>query len=162
MDLFVIILSSLAVLSFLICFILIYLKTNRIENHLMGIRALNTLNAEMRALNAKLSEPDNQMVEDHLTAIQETVLKIEEHIALLIKMSCKGKEESLRDLIERRLYNMGYERVVIVSSLEDIDEEPFRVQVEAERKGILSKGFVVIQNNSIIEAKLNPITAVFP
>ncbi len=45
----------------------------------------------------------------------------------------------------------------ITSSLDDIDEEPFRVQVEAERKGILSKGSIVIQNNSVIETKLNPI-----
>ena len=162
MELFTIILSSLAIVAFLICFILIYLKTNRVENLLTGIRALKTLNAEMRALNERLSKPGSQDLEDHLSAIQEMVQKIEGHLTLLIKMNSKGKEENLRDLIERRLYNMGYERVAVVSNLEEVDEEPFRIQVEAERKGILSKGFVVLQNNSIIEAKLHPITTVFP
>jgi len=162
-------LAALSVGGLLIGFLLLYVRFARIEELLSRLQEIQTLTEEIRALRESLAGLTVAEVEAHLEEIGRTsrrsvavleslhagVERIEENLG-------RRRSGSIRDLVERKFFNQGYSEVSVLTDLDDLDEEPYRLQVEAIRGGITYKGTVVIQHDSVVEATLKPSYEVFP
>ncbi len=72
---------------------------------------------------------------------------------------------SLGERVVNRLLALGYERVQVVSSHEDLrrlGEEGGEVLIEAHRQGVLHKGRVSVRAGALADVELSPAYSIFP
>lgn len=162
-------LAALSVGGLLIGFLLLYVRFARIEELLSRLQEITTLTEEIRELKKAMSQVSSAQIEDHLEGLvhlnKRSVRVMEavyEETSELNARMTQRQTTSVRDLIERRFFNQGYTAVDILSDLDELDEEPYRVQIEAVRGGISYKGTVTVQNDAVVESTLKPSYEMFP
>jgi hypothetical protein len=75
---------------------------------------------------------------------------------------------SLSDVVETKLYTLGYQRVIVLSDLSELQngegggDEQVRVRVEAFKDGAQYKGTLLLQGRSVVELDLTPVYSSFP
>jgi len=162
-------LAALSVGGLLIGFLLLYVRFARIEELLSRLQEIQSLSEEIRELKKTMSELSFAELEGHMEGLRHTCRHMAStlegiHRGVLEMNAHFGKRRgsAVRDLVERKFFAQGYTSVVILSDLEGDLEEPVELQLEAVRGGISYKGTVVIQNDSVVDARLKPSYEVFP
>lgn len=166
-------LMVLVVLGFFISVLLFYLRGRSLEDSLRRIETSLKEMPEIRTLSEKIADLDYVLrnldfseVESHLAELKAIAARVEiglqEGPRYEAAPVVAAGNERLVDLVERKLYNLGYESVVIVSNLQDLEEEPWEIHVEATRRGGAFKGYLKIQNGSVQEVRLLPALEMFP
>ncbi|MEQ8764044.1 MAG: hypothetical protein RL885_08960 [Planctomycetota bacterium] len=174
-DVLTVTLMVLVVLGFFISVLLFYLRgrsledsLRRIETSLKEMPEIRTLSEKISNLDYVLRQIDFSEAETHLAELKAIAARVEIALAdagpryeAVAPVVTSGSER-LVDLVERKLYNLGYESVVIVSNLQDLEKEPWEIHVEATRRGGAFKGYLKIQNGSVQEVRLLPALEMFP
>ena len=155
-------LTAAGVAAVLVCFLLVYLRTRRLEELLKGLGTLEELSQELRRLRERLPQTDLKPVEDLLRGIHESVRSNEVAVRQLLEQLRPHPETELRGVIERSFAKQGYGEVRIRSDLTRIGAGPQRLQVEVTREGVAYKGFVVVQGGNVVDSRLLPTYEVFP
>ena len=162
-------LAALSVGGLLIGFLLLYVRFSRIEVLLSRLQEIQSLTEEIRELKKTMSELSLTKLEDHMEGLRRfsqnmdsTLESIAHGIMELNRQFGHTRAGKIQDLVERKFFNQGYDSVVILTDLTGELEEPFKLQIEGVRSGIMFKGTVVIQNGSVVETDLKPSYEAFP
>jgi hypothetical protein len=71
--------------------------------------------------------------------------------------------ETLRELVENRLFGMGYRQVRILSDLPpQVGAEELTVMVECQRDDVVCKGHLVLKNGAVLDVRLSSVLQMFP
>ncbi len=70
--------------------------------------------------------------------------------------------ERVRESIERRLRNLGFQTVAVLADLQAIGPGPTRITVAGTKAGISHKGYVVVEGGRVLEEKMTSSHEVFP
>ena len=162
-------LAALSVGGLLIGFLLLYVRFARIEELLSRLQEIQTLSEEIRGLKKTMSTLSFTQLEEHMDSVRQLGAQANEALDGIhrgvMELNAKfgvRRAQAVQDLVERKFFGQGYTSVIVLSDLEGDLEEPLTLQVEAVRGGISYKGMVVIQNNSVVDARLKPSYEVFP
>lgn len=74
----------------------------------------------------------------------------------------QSETERLREAVNRTLFNLGYEKVSILTDLATLEGTDGKVHVEVRREGVKYKGFVILENGTVTEHKMNSAYEMFP
>ena len=74
----------------------------------------------------------------------------------------RAEVDRIGDEVRRTLFNMGFDRVDITTDLNSLQSGEGKVQVEVQREGVKSKGYLVLKNWTVIEQKISPTYEMFP
>jgi hypothetical protein len=155
-------LTAAGVAAILVCFLLVYLRTRRLEELLRGLGTLEELNRELRGVRERLPRTDLKPIEELLRGINESVRSNEAAVRQLLERLRPHPETELRGAIERSFAKQGYGEVRIRSDLGAVGPGRQRLQVEVTREGAAYKGFVVVEGGSVVDSRLLPTYEVFP
>jgi len=112
--------------------------------------------------------------EERLLSLVESLNQTQENLANAATIGTSGgpplnavhiSSKALSERIVSRLLALGFERVEVLASLDELDElleQDGEVRVEARRTGALHKGRVFIRDGSIADVQLRAAYEVFP
>ena len=92
---------------------------------------------------------------DALAQLSGPVEQIRDHVQ-------RSLVERMGDEVRRTLFNLGYDRVDLATDLTELENGEGKVQVEVQREGVKSKGYVVLKDGSVVEQKISPTYEMFP
>ncbi len=155
---------------------IVYVRLIRYDSYLREEKdGIQRLNERLQALVDSLQALGTQRVESQLGDILEVLEGVREGLG---RRGPSGgaaaaadtsvireipRRAGILDVVEAKLYNMGYGKVAVVGDVEDPRAgEPVRVVVEAERDGVIHKGYLVIVGSAVTELDLQPAYTSFP
>lgn len=152
---------------------ILYSRLGRYEAYLRDLQGIKTLNDRLGDLVDGLEGLKTRRVEDQIHQIQETLEQIRVGLERqagrapvvqeIVQRAAPVPILSLQDVVESKLYNMGYQQVHIVSDLSEANsEEPLRIIVEARKDGTIHKGHLVLNGQSVTELDIQPVFGSFP
>lgn len=172
---------SLTFVTLVVLTLVLYSRLARYEAYMKAEKeGMNNLNDRLQKLVDGLEALGTRRVEDQLADIHEVLASIRDSLdrapAAPPSSASEGSVVSvpamhaaprhklgLVDVVEAKLYNLGYQRVTVVTDLSDADaSEPTRVVVEAERDGALHKGHLILHGTAVTEFEMQPNYTSFP
>lgn len=169
---------SLTFVTLVVLTLVLYLRLARYEAYLKAEKeGMTNLNDRLQKLVDGLEALGTRRVEDQLGDIHEVLAAIRDGLdrpaaqaapaaasSVVPAPSAAGRRPlGLVDIVEAKLYNLGYNRVTVVTDLSEADSnEPQRVVVEAERDGALHKGHLVLHGTAVTEFEMQPNYTSFP
>lgn len=166
--------SALIFITLVLLAVIVYTRLVRYEAHMREEKeGVHRLNDRLQSLVDGLGALGTRRLEDQLAQIQELLERIHDQMSrrstgVSMPLPDRSSERQSRgsgpiDIIEAKLYNLGYSRVTVVSDLAAADlSEPTRVVVEAEKEGVTHKGHLVIYGTSVTELEMQPSYTSFP
>jgi hypothetical protein len=159
MDL--IVLVSCVAAAFLISFVLYFTRSARLEVKLDELDRL--LRLVVRDRERPSDGESQEEVRAELHALRSLLETTRGEIGSLRDVGSESQFQRIHDLVERKLYNMGYETVnVAAGGDEPAPGSPFRVNFEASRRGASYKGYALVRDGVIVDSRINPIYSMFP
>jgi len=164
---------SLLFVTLVVLAAILWSRLGRYEAYLRDLQGIQTLNERLRDLVDGLEGLKTRRVEEQLRGVQDLLEQIRNGIQRsldrpavvqeLVAAPSGQPELTIHDLVEAKLFNLGYREVVIVNDL-DVAEpgEPIRVVVEARKDGAIHKGHLVLKGRSVTEVDLQPVFNSFP
>lgn len=144
-----------------------------LESILARMETLEGLQRSLEQLVANRDDLDLRRVEHVLLEMRDGQRRVED--ALLARIESPrsqasadpvpgGAPLSLTERVTNRLLAMGYERVRLVDSLEDLAAlgGEGEIAVEASRQGVLCKGRVLLRGGALSDVELKSAFTVFP
>lgn len=167
---------SLTFVTLVVLTLVLYLRLARYEAYLQAEKeGMKNLNDQLQKLVEGLGALGTRRVEDQLGEIGELLSAIRDGldrapasvpaaVGSLGDAPVKHRAPAgLVDVVEAKLYNLGYNRVTVVTDLRDADaSEPIRVVVEAERDGSMHKGHLILHGTAVTEFEMQPNYTTFP
>ncbi|MCA8970829.1 MAG: hypothetical protein KDC95_13630 [Planctomycetes bacterium] len=166
---------SLTFVTLVVLTLVLYLRLLRYEAYLEAEKeAMKSLNDRLQKLVDGLEALGTRRVEDQLADIHDVLTGIRDgldgrsQVAVAALASAGGETRmhapsGLIDVVEAKLYNLGYTKVTVVTDLSSVDKErPVRVVVEAERDGALHKGHLVLSGTAVTEFEMQQSYTTFP
>lgn len=172
---------SLTFVTLVVLTLVLYSRLARYEAYLKAEKeGMNSLNDRLQKLVDGLEALGTRRVEDQLGDIHEVLAAIRDGLERSASappaagsahalpsaptiLPGHGHKLGLVDVVEAKLYNLGYKRVAIVTDLKDADaSEPLRIVVEAERDGALHKGHLILHGTAVTEFEMQPNYTSFP
>ena len=166
----------LIVVVLVILVVILYSRLGRFERYLKRLEGIPLLEDRLHGLAESLDHLEGSngtaRVEQQLSEVQALLVQIRDALdssaqgsreaGVLTHMPIPG-DWSIADLAERKLYNLGYQEVSIITDLSDVNpNEPIRVVVEAKKDGAIYKGHMTIHGSSMVEMDLQPSFTSFP
>jgi hypothetical protein len=157
---------------------LLVTRAKHIEDRLKRLERLDEISAELKKLTAPDQDLDVRRVEHVLIDIRDGQKRVEERMLALLES--KGRESlaenrgpalalesanGLQDRIVTRLLALGYERIVLVTSTEEIARIATAggaIVVEARRDGAACKGRAIVENGRIQDIQIQSAYSTFP
>ena len=166
-------LFALTFVTIVILTTILYLRLSKYETYLREEqRGVERLNERLQTLAESFEALGTKRVEDQLGDIHQTLEAIREDLqrqagaapgADGVVVPAAPRRGTFVDVVEAKLYNLGYDRVVIVTDLSEVDaSQPTRVVVEAERGGVVHKGSLTVHGSTVTELDLQPSYTSFP
>ncbi len=148
-------------------------RLGRYEAYLKDLEGIKTLNDRLGDLVNGLEGLKTRRVEDQIHQIHETLEQIRlgldrqgeraPVVQEIVQRAAPVPTLSLQDIVESKLYNMGFQEVRIVTDLSEVNsDEPLRIVVEARRDGTIHKGHLVLNGQSVTELDVQPVFGSFP
>jgi hypothetical protein len=165
---------ALTFVTLVVLAVVLYVRMIRYDQYLREEKeGIQRLNERLQALTDGLEALGLRTVEERLLEIQEVLESIRDGLqrplpAASGPTAVEPSEASLRrssliDIVEAKLYNLGYGKVSVVTDLTGVDsQEPTRIVVEAERNGVAHKGYLVIHGSAVTELEMQPSYTSFP
>lgn len=150
---------------------IVYLRMARYEVYLREQRdGIQRLNERIQALVDGLEQLGARHLETKFGELQEVLEAIRDGqgrpmVATTAPSADVAPQRfsSLLDLVETRLYNLGFSRVHVITELSEVDtSEPVRITVEAEKGGVAHKGHLVIHGSAVTEYEMQASYTSFP
>jgi hypothetical protein len=154
----------------------VHLKT--IETRLSELDRLSELKAMIQPLVDSRGELDLRRLEHVLIDIRDGQRRVEERLLSVIESSSErsihsnaleplsaGSASSLADRVVTRLLALGYERVQLVTSREELGklaEQDGEILVEARRDGAPCKGRVSVRDGRLTDVQIQAAYSAFP
>ena len=168
-------LFALTFVTIVILTTILYLRLSKYETYLREEqRGVERLNERLQMLAESFESLGTKRIEGQLGDIHQTLEAIHDDLQRGsggfgatggdgVVMPAAPPRGSFVDIVEAKLYNLGYGRVVIVTDLSDVDSsQPTRVVVEAERGGVVHKGHLTVHGSTVTELDLQPSYTSFP
>lgn len=152
-------------------------RARQAEKRLERLDELATLRAQVERLASQQPELDLRRLEHVLLDLRDLTRRSEERMLALLESSrARGSDSTLpvpaaqsaAELAERvraRLLALGYERVQLVTPLEELGPllaGEGRLAVEARRDGVACKGRVRVKAGAILDVELQSAYSTFP
>jgi len=156
---------ALTFVTMIVLAAIVYIRLTRYESYLRDLQGIPELNERLASLVEGLEGLKTRRVEASLVEIQEILEAIREGLgknARPVEIP-RAPKPSLVDLVEAKLYNLGYREVSVITDLSDTNSlEPVKVVVEAKKDAATHKGHLVVHGTSVIELDLQPVFTTFP
>lgn len=184
---------SLFFVALLVGYVLVHLRLVRFEEHLQKLSGIRGLDDRLRALDDRLRllaesmdklrgdriEGQLERLHDDLEDLREAtadvrhavvqipqpVLAAPSDVPAMVAAAApvESNGERLIGIVERRLLQLGYREVQILSRLEDARlDQDLEVQVECERGSMPVKGRVRVVNGAVRDVAMQTVTQMFP
>ncbi|HMQ21357.1 MAG TPA: hypothetical protein PKE00_02645 [Planctomycetota bacterium] len=167
---------SLTFVTLVVLTLVLYLRLLRYETYMEAEKeGMKNLNDRLQKLVDGLEALGTRRVEGQLSDIHELLADIRDGLEsrsqqVVMQAQTSSPEvarsrpsQSLVDVVEAKLYNLGYSRVSVVTDLSKVDAHgPVRVVVEAERDGALHKGHLVLNGSAVTEFEMQQSYTTFP
>lgn len=164
---------ALTFVTLVVLTVILYSRLIRYESYMREEKeGIQRLNERLQSVADGFESITTKRLEQQLSDIHDVLERISQGldrptvIPAAPPRSSEGPERpgrSLIDVVESKLYNLGYGRVTVVSDLAEANpDEPFRVTVEADKDGVTHKGHLVIQGSSVTEFEMQPNYTTFP
>ena len=157
-------------------FLLVFMRTAKTLTLLQELLRLRALEDRLKAIEQGLQTLRSQLP---VTAVQEsleTLHGIHDRIGQLGELSAAKVVEipaqpraearpadTLRELVENRLFGMGYRQVRILSDLPDrAGPDELTVRVECQREDVVFKGQILVKNGAVLDVRLSSVLQMFP
>jgi uncharacterized membrane protein YccC len=139
--------------------------------------ALEELAGHTARLAADRDDIDLRRIEHVLIDLRDAQRRVEDAFLRNVEEGARARrdesaaiagEHTLPERVTDRLHSLGYERVQLVSSPEElaavVEAEPAEgtVLVEAYRQGVLHKGRVIVRDGRIVDQDLRSSHSIFP
>ncbi|MFQ5506760.1 MAG: hypothetical protein ACE5F1_18470, partial [Planctomycetota bacterium] len=143
---------------------ILYLRMGRYEKYLRDLEGIQTLNERLKSLVEGLEGLRTRRVEDRLASIQDVLEGIRDGLGRVRSVDLPAAPKpSLLDLVEAKIYDLGYTKVKVVTDLSRASSvEPLRVVVEAQKNDTTHKGHLILHGSSVVELDLQPVYTSFP
>lgn len=154
----------------------VHLKS--IETQLSELDRLSELKAALQPLVDSRGELDLRRLEHVLIDIRDGQRRVEERLLSVIEIGHErsihvnalepvsaGAASSLADRVVTRLLALGYERVQVVTSREDLEkllEQDGEILVEARRDGAPCKGHISVRGGRLADVQIQAAYTTFP
>jgi hypothetical protein len=158
--------------ALLIGFALLFLRTRSTDVWLRELGRLRNAEERLEAIESSLRSLRSLPLVEVLNGIRDDLAEVAVRLERISvppvatgdpRVIPRPNGERVRDQIEAKLFDMGYDTIHILSDLEDISPlEAVTVSVECRRDGIGHKGHLLIKNGAVIEAKLFTVLQAFP
>ena len=163
--------------AIVIGFVLVFLRTARTQPLLEELLRLRSVDDRLKAIEAGLQTLRGQLNTTPLQEALETLRGIHERLGQLGEHAAAPKVveipvpvrsepravDSVRALVENRLFGMGYRQVRILSDLpEQAGGEELPVLVECERDSVVFKGQLSVKNGAVLDMRLHSVLQTFP
>lgn len=160
--------------------LLVYLtsRLRRQADALAPLARLENIEALLRQLAGRGKELDLRRLEHVLIDLRDGQTRLEERLARQFEASPTGtpngdgaagqsqRQAGLSERVTTRLLSMGFERIEILTTLEDLEALTLspegEVVVEARRGGALHKGRVLVKHGAIYDVRLRSSYEAFP
>ena len=160
--------------------LLVYLtgRLRRQAEALAPLERLESIEGLLRQLAARREELDLRRLEHVLIDLRDGQARLEERLVRQLEAApvadlegANGSAEvprmaGLSERVTTRLLSMGFERIEVLTPLEDLEALAFspegEVVVEARRGGALHKGRVLVKHGSICDVRLRSSYEAFP
>ena len=149
--------------------IILYQRLSRFEGYLRDLQGIQLLNERLKSLVDGLAALGTKEIEGQLREIQELLDRNLEqgsrNTEFVFPPGAEGGRgpASLVDVVESKLYNLGYKRVSVLTDLSEANaSEPIRVSVEAWKDGALHKGSLTLHGTAVIEMDIRSAYTAFP
>lgn len=156
--------------------LLVYLtaRLRRQTEALEGLARLEAIEGLLRQVAGRGEELDLRRLEHVLIDLRDGQRRLEERLVRLLEApAAEGpapagapRPTSLSERVATRLLSMGYERIEVLTPLEDLEALEFadegEVIVEARRGGALHKGRVLVKDGAICDVRLRSSYEIFP
>ncbi|MBL8731801.1 MAG: hypothetical protein JNN13_05490 [Planctomycetes bacterium] len=183
---------SLFFAALLVGYVLVHLRLLRFEEHLQKLAGIRGLDDRLRSLDDRLRQLAESMdkvrldrVEGQLarlhddledlreatTDVRHAVVQIPQPVlaapseaaVVTVAPTAETAGERLIGVVERRLLQLGYREVQILSRLDEARlEQDLEVQVECELGGMPVKGRVRVRNGAVLDVALQTVAQMFP
>lgn len=162
---------GLIIVTIVLLAVVIYQRMSRFEAYLRDLHGIQTLNTRLKGLTDAFEQLGTKRLEEQLAEIADLLERslAQQHQRPEVQIVPQAVEQalpssaSLSDVVESRLYMLGYQRVVVLSDLSEAKpDEQLRVTVEAFKDGAQYKGSLVLQGRSVVELDLTPVYSSFP
>jgi hypothetical protein len=149
---------------------LLYRRMARYEQHMREEKeGVLQLNERLQALIESLDQIGTDEIQQQLTESHEVLKRIADKLDRPVEVPhhpVEGRGQSataLLDLVEAKLYNLGYDKVMVVGDLSEAEPHArTRVVVEAEKDGVAHKGHLVLNGAAVTELEMTPSYQAFP
>jgi hypothetical protein len=157
-------------------FLLVFMRTAKtltLLQELVRLRAvedrLKTIEQVVQTLRSQLPIAAVQESLEALRAIRDRIGQLGEvAVSKVVEIPVPAEAaarpvETVRALVENRLFGMGYHRVHILSDLpERHSPDEFSVLVECQRDEVAFKGHLVVKNGAVLDVQLSSVLQMFP
>jgi len=158
-------------------FVLVFLRTARTAPLLEELGRLRSVDDRLKAIEASLLALRGQLNTTVLQDALEVLRGIHERLGQLGETAAAPKVveipvpvrtearavDSVRTLVENRLFGMGYRQVKILSDLpEQAGPEELQVLVECQRDDVACKGHLLLKNGAVLDVRLHSVLQMFP
>ncbi|PIE23674.1 MAG: hypothetical protein CSA62_06090 [Planctomycetota bacterium] len=162
---------GLIIVTIVLLTIVVFQRLARMEAYLRDLHGIQTLNTRLKALVDAFEQIGTKRLEEQLSDITDL---LDRNLAgqssrsevQIVPQASEAKLPSgstALDVVEAKLYMLGYQRVVVLTDLSNIkSDEQVRVAVEAFKDGAGYKGSLVLQGRSVVELDLTPVYSSFP
>ncbi len=153
------------------CAALLLGRARALERSLARLDALKEIQSVLQQLAKAREEIDLRRIEHalldvrtSLTRTQDAMLRVVERPRESGDMGPSGAALQLPERLTNRLLALGYERVQISSTPDQLDQIGDRgeILVEARRDGALWKGHAVVEQGALTHLELKPVYSMFP
>jgi len=156
--------------------LLVYLtaRLRQQTDALAGLARLEAIEGLLRQLAGRGEELDVRRLEHVLIDLRDGQRRLEERLVRLLEVPSAdapapagaARHTSLSERVATRLLSMDYERIEVLTPLEDLEAlelaEEGEVVVEARRGGALHKGRVLVKDGAICDVRLRSSYEAFP
>ena len=153
------------------CAALLLQRARALERSLKRLDALGEIQAVLSQLAKAREEMDLRRIEHALLDVRTGLKRTEDAMLRVVERpretgapSSAGAVLQLPERLTNRLLALGYERVQISSTPEQLEQigERGEILVEARRDGALWKGHAVVEQGALTHLELKPVYSLFP
>jgi len=161
--------TGLIIVTIVLLAVVLYQRMSRFEGYLRDLQGIQLLNERLKSLVDGLEALGTKRIEEQLREIQEllerTLQEGRRPADVVLHTDGEAGPVPLRlvDVVEQKLYNLGYTRVSVLTDLSEVNPgEPVRVTVEAWKDGAMYKGSLTLHGSAVIEMDLRSAYTAFP
>lgn len=158
-----IVLLSCVVAAFFLSWLLFFVRSARLERKFDEMDRLLRLSLKSKERERPGAEPDVDRLQEVVGGLESRLERTVEFLESLRETQAESNSQKIHDMVERKLYNMGYDSVRLAAESSDYSpDQPYRISLEVARRGVSYKGFALVEDGVVVDSRLSPTYSMFP